>query len=377
MARIAVRGTLVQYPVAGMMQCVLAWLAGFRSLGHDVLFFERAPWPDACYDLRRRRMTDDPTSGIALATSALARHGLERAWCFSDYAGRWYGVARVDVERFLRAADVIVDLEYDLWLAEEIEGPLRVFVDGEPGWFQMKLASGIVPRADAYDTLYTTGLAVGTAASSAPTAGYTWRHVVSPVLTSDFPPVPVPANAPFTTVMNWAAHVPMEWQGRTYGQKDVEFERFSDLPGRTPLPLEAAISGKAPRERLAAAGWSLRDADHVTASFDSYRGYIRASRGEFSVAKNVFVAVRTGWFSERSGCYLATGRPVVVQDTGWPDHLPAGEGALAVTTPEEAAEALAAVDRDYALHAGRARELAREHLEAERVLRRFLGEVGL
>src|SRR5262249_27125170 len=143
--------------------------------------------------------------------------------------------------------------------------------------------------------------------------------------------------------------------GRSYGGKDVEFARFLDLPWHTPERLEAAISGDAPRERLVAAGWAGVDAHGISATLDDYRRYIQGSRGEWSVAKNAYVATRSGWFSTRSAVYLASGRPAVLQDTGFSAHVPTGPGLRAFSTPEEAVEALAAGRADYAAACGPAR----------------------
>jgi len=193
-----------------------------------------------------------------------------------------------------------------------------------------------------------------------------------------FATTPAPADGRFTTVMNWRVHETISFQGRQFGQKDVEFERFADLPARTAVPLEIAVAGKeVPMDELRAKGWRLRNAHGVTMSVDTYYAYIQASRGEFSVAKNVFVATRSGWFSERSAAYLASGRPVIVQDTGLADHLPCGEGLFAVESVDEAAAALEAVTADYPRHARAARAIAEEHLAASKVLGAFVEELGV
>ena len=171
---------------------------------------------------------------------------------------------------------------------------------------------------------------------------------------------------------------PRVWQGRTYGNKDVEFERFERLPRMTRVPLELAVSGRdVPWERLSRNGWRTLDANRISSSFESYAAYIRRARGEFTVAKHCFVATNCGWFGDRAAVFLASGRPVVMQDTGWSEHLPCGEGLFAVRSAEEAAAALEEVERDPARHARRAREIAEEHLDAERALRSLLGELGV
>jgi hypothetical protein len=150
------------------------------------------------------------------------------------------------------------------------------------------------------------------------------------------------------------------------------------LPERTSVPLELAVAGKCvPTQRLVEAGWHIRHAYEVTVSVDSYREYIRASKGEFSVCKHACVALNTGWFSERSGAYLASGRPVVMQETGFSQHLPCGQGLFAVRTVEEAAAAINEINSDYEPHAQWARDIAVEYLDARKVLGKLLDELGL
>jgi len=165
--------------------------------------------------------------------------------------------------------------------------------------------------------------------------------------------------------------------GRVYGDKDIEFERFMDLPARTPERLEVALAGAAPRERIAAAGWRLRDGHAVSSTMAAYRDYILGSRGELSIAKNAYVATRSGWFSTRSAAYLACGKPVVVQETGFSAHVPTGPGLHAFSTAEEAVAALAAIRADYAGASRHAREVAQSCFAAEQICARLLADAGL
>jgi hypothetical protein len=173
--------------------------------------------------------------------------------------------------------------------------------------------------------------------------------------------------------MSWSARPPIQYGGETYGQKDIEFRKVIDLPARVGPILEIALAGAAaPRQELAAAGWRVREALEVTLTVDHYRQYLSQSRGEFSVAVNLEVKTRSGWFSDRTAAYLAAGKPVVVQDTGFSDVLPVGEGLLAFGDVEQAATALETIQRDYARHCRAARRLAEEHFEARAVLARML-----
>ena len=184
----------------------------------------------------------------------------------------------------------------------------------------------------------------------------------------------------FSTVMQWRSNRHVTFDGVTYGQKDLEFPKFMTLPRLTSAPLEVAVSGKVPgeaRQMLLDSGWHVRNADDVARTLDSYRDYIRSSRGEFGVCKNVFVATNCGVFVERPGCYMASGRPAVVQDTGFSAHLPCGRGLFAVRTVEEAAAALDEIESDYQAHARAGRDIAVEFFSPASVLRKMLGEMGI
>jgi hypothetical protein len=204
-----------------------------------------------------------------------------------------------------------------------------------------------------------------------------------------------PFREVYSTVMNWTSYKPISHNGTAYGQKDVEFRKFLHLPDKAaPVRFEVALAntnhinwqtdaggypddvrelleqnpGLTPRDLLCKTGWGVVDPEIVCAGLDEYRNYIMSSKAEWSVAKNGYVKARTGWFSCRSCCYLAASRPVVVQDTGFTDAIPAGEGILVFSTPEEAVDCIRYVENDYARHARAAREIAAEYFDSRMVL---------
>lgn len=382
MARIVVGAYMVRYPLGGMLSLALQLVAGLRRLGHDVAVVEKAGWEGSCFDPKARTMSDDCAYGTKIVRSLLSRHGLGDRWCFVDAGGRCHGLSPSDLRATLDRCDAFLDAgTHGTWLDDLPAGRPRILLDGEPGWTQMRWmqrAEAGEPLPD-YDVHLTVGQNVGSVSSPIPTVGREWGHAFYPVLCDEFPPAPPQPGAAYTTVMNWQAHETLDFGGRSYGQKDVEFERFADLPAlAAPARLEIALAGSgAPRERLERAGWRLRDAHATTLSYDGYRRFVAGSRGEFSVAKNVFVATNSGWFGDRSAAYLASGRPVVIQDTGISAHLPCGEGLFAVCDAAAAAEALEQIESDYRRHAAAARAIALEYLSPERVLPAILGEVGL
>lgn len=380
MARIALASYTVRFPVGGYLSWTLQWLVGLQRLGHDVVFVEKAGWPDACFDSETRTWGDDCSSSVATVSAVLDRFGLGDRWCFVDWEGRYHGMSRKRVEKSLRAADLFLDTLGDGQWEEEVGPALTVYLDGEPGRCQMKMENRVAAGKSVteYQRYYTVGLNVGTPRSSAPTAGKEWRSFFDPVVLDLYSPEALQPDASFTTVMSWQAHPPIEYGGRVYRQKDVEFAKFMRLPELTDVPLEIAVAGgDVPLAELEGAGWRVRDAHTVTASFDSWRHYIAASRAEFTVCKNVFVDTWSGWFSDRSACYLASGRPVVMQDTGFSEHLPCGEGLFAVGTVEEAAAAIVEIQSDYSRQSRAARRVAEEYLATDVVLPRLLAELGV
>lgn len=379
-ARIVVATWMMRYPLGGNLSWALAYILGFHLLGHEVWLLEKAEGPDDCFDPARGVMTDDPSAGVAVVKELLDRHGLGERWCFIDWNGRSWGMERRKAEEIAATADVFIDIgAHGSWASESLGAQVRVLIDGEPGFTQLRLAAGLHPAGDhQYDAWVTVGANIGTDTALAPTAGREWIHMFHPVVVDLFDPVlPASPGAPFTTVMNWRSYPPLVIDGEEYGQKDRQFPEFATLPSMVPIGCEAAISGPAPREELVMQGWGVRSGHEMTRTFDSFRDYVRQSLGEFAVAKHGFVATRSGWFSDRSAAYLASGRPVVMQDTGFGRVLPTGEGLFAVADVDAAAAAIIEIVADPVRHARSAREIAGDLLDARILLPRMLEELGV
>jgi len=255
-----------------------------------------------------------------------------------------------------------------------------MFIDGDPMFCQIGLLDGSNPlyagRLRDHDSHFTFGLSVGQPDCPVPVDGITWRPTVQPIAIDQWPVTPVSADAPWTTVMNWASYKPKVWEGRTYGQKNLEFNRFRDLPSKTSIPLRLAmglgVDGQRPAQELRQLGWDLVEPQEVVPDHRAYRSFLTNSRGEWSVAKHGYVEGKTGWFSCRTACYLAAGRPAVVQETGWSRHLPSDRGVLPFTTLDEAAEGLGKATRNYSEHSKAAREIALEFFDAKKVCQELL-----
>jgi hypothetical protein len=380
MARIVLGSYMVRYPLGGNLSWALQYLVGMHRLGHDVYFLERGG-EDSCFDPQRGVMTGDCTFGVRAVADLLSRFEMGDRWCFVDEADSYHGVSRARMQDVLATADIFIDMGTHGDFHDQLTGRTRrILIDGLPAFTQVKMEMrDASDPADEYDAYYTNGMNMGTASCSSPTAGKNWRHILHPVATDMFEVTAPPRGAPYTTVMNWnTSERPLVHEGVTYGHKNLEFEKFLPLPGLTDARCEVAISGKCvPKVELASAGWRLRSAHEVTMTFDDFVSYIQQSRGEFSVCSSGYVITNSGWFSDRSSVYLASGRPVIQQETGFSQHLPCGEGLFAVRDADEAAAAIDAIESDYARHARRAREIAVEHLEATKVMGKFLSELGV
>ncbi len=383
MARIVVCGYMIRHPLAGNVLAYLHYLVGLHRLGHEVLYLEESGWPGSCYDPAARAYGDDPQPGLQIAQALLAEHGTRATVCFVNRDdGRTWGVTWEELKRVLAAADLLLNLGGVCWLPEFRLCRRRALVDMDPFFTQVGRFGG--PLLDEHHVRFSYGANIGRPDCAIPTGGRDWLPTAPPVVPELWrcqPPAEGEgaADRPFTTVANWSAYGGVTHAGAHYGQKDEEFLRLLDLPRRTPQRLELALTGAGPevRDQFAAAGWSIRDAAAVSADMRTYQEYIAGSRGELSAAKHAYVATRSGWFSDRSVCYLAAGRPVITQETGFSAILPTGRGLFAFQNMDDILDAIEAVESDYESHCRAAREIAEEFFAAEIVVGSVLERVGL
>ena len=378
--RIIITGLVGQYPFGGVIWDYLQYLLGFRSLGHQVLYLEDSgAWP---YDPVAGTITNDCSFALQSLHKIFTDFDLAKSWVYRNGAdGKFHGAGEKVAREWLRHGDLLVNVSSAGWLRDyDLRVGHRMFIDGDPMFCQIGLLDGSNPlyagRLRDHDSHFTFGLSVGQPDCPVPVDGITWRPTVQPVAIDQWPVTPVSADAPWTTVMNWASYKPKVWEGRTYGQKNLEFNRFRDLPSKTSIPLRLAmglgVDGLRPAEELRQLGWDLVEPQEVVPDHRAYRSFLTNSRGEWSIAKNGYVEGKTGWFSCRTACYLAAGRPAVVQETGWSRHLPSDRGVLPFTTVEEAAEGLAEVTRNYSEHSKAAREIALEFFDAKKVCKELM-----
>jgi hypothetical protein len=382
--RITIAGSIAQKPhQAGHSWQFLQYLLGFRRLGWDVLFVDRLE--DAlCRDGDGRPCAPQASVNLSYVDALMREFELGGAWSVVLDGGRHAGLPRARVLEHVRDSDLLINVMGFL-ADDELLGAARrrVFLDTDPGFGQMWRDLGLADIFAGHDAHVTIGERIGRADCAIPTCGLDWITTPQPVVLDGWPvaPPPAPGRDAFTTIGRWrGAYGPIDHGGRRYGLRVHEFRRFAGLPnacgGRFELALDIDPAETADLALLAGGGWSLVDPARAAATPRSYREYIAGSAAEFMVAKGMYVDTRSGWFSERSICYLASGRPVLAQDTGLADLYPLGEGLLAFATLDEAVAGVEAIRSDPALHARAARALAEQHFDSDRVLTRLLERLG-
>jgi len=388
--KIVVTGLIAAYPLGGVGWDYLAYVSGFRRLGHEVFYLEdTGQW---VYDPRAHSFTDDVGFNAAYLADTLARagDGMRDHWSLRAPDGTYHGAPLAQVARFCSAADLWLNVSGACWLRDAYRGARRTaYLDSDPCYSQAKLLAverGTATEEQAYsvglirahDCFFTFAENMTDASCAIPRCGLRWMPTRQPIVLDDWPFTFAPCACHYTTVMSWKTDVTLpNLAGVTYGGKDVELLKFIGLPPRTRVPLQIALSGAAPRDELRRRGWNVIDAYVHSHSMDAYREYLRGSRAEWSIAKNAYVASRSGWFSTRSAAYLALGKPVVVQDTGFRRYYPTGEGLFAFDTMDEAVAAIAQVESAYRRHCEAARAIAEREFAAEQVLQRLLDDAGV
>ena len=364
------------------------YVLGLVRLGHEVFYFEDSgEWP---YHLAGGPtpsdwIARDARQNISYLERLMCRFGLNERWAYRNAAeGEWYGMSERKRQNIINTADVIINVSGSLERPDAYhKRALLVYIDTDPVFTQIKIArheSDFIARVASHNIHFSFGEKLS---HRVPQTQFFWRSTRQPIVLDEWATHASPRPA-LTTVMSWTSYQPLVWEGQVYGQKDVEFEKYRSLPHRVPeAPLELAIGSIVHPEwegqksspllsSLEASGWGLANAFEVCADLDTYRNYIAHSKAEWSVAKNGYVVGQPAWFSERSACYLAAGRPIILQDTGFSSVIPAGRGVLSFSTLDQAASAIREVLADYLRHSRAASEIAASFFASGPVLNDLL-----
>jgi hypothetical protein len=386
---IIVAGLIGQYPIGGVTWDYVQYVLGLRELGHNVTYLEDSEqWP---YNPSEGGCGREAVSNAEYLGRVMERFDLADRWAYRFPGGslptgetfqeRWFGLSEARRRAVIEEADLMINVSSGIGDPTRYRRiPRLVYVDTDPVFTQIRAVQDDRFRAhlDAHDLHFTYGEC---ASAAVPTTGHAWRPMRKPIAIGQWHPLAGHREA-FTTVMNWTSYGDVTWNGQSYGQKDQEFLRFIDLPAAVaPTVLELAIgcgiTRRAPQVELIRRGWRLVDPMQCCADVDDYRHYIESSKGEWTVAKNAYVVGQSGWFSGRTACYLAAGRPVVVQDTGFAPVLPVGEGIVVFQSFDDAIDGLREIEGDWKRHARAARAIAGEYFDARKVVGRLLERAAI
>ena len=386
--RIVVMGFMAGCPIAGVIWQHIHYIVGLQRLGHEVFYIEdsaRLPYDPVAYEV-----TNDYRYAVGMLGKLAAQFGFEERWAFcARYLPEedCIGLSKTRVRELYREADAILnvcgtqELNDDLLRSERI-----LYIESDPGVEQIRVDKrepGPIEYLSRHRTLFTFGENIGGSQFPIPLNGFQWLPTRQPVVTDFWKTDALPpAAAVFTSIANWdtSGRKDIEWRGEKYlWSKSLEFIRFIDAPlvSREPFELATGFDDPAIPERFAARGWRFTSPAELSMHPAVYLAYIQHSKGEFTVAKDQYVRLRTGWFSDRSACYLAAGRPVITQQTGFAQHYGRNAGLFGFETLEEIAEAVREINADPARHSRGAYELAVEHFEATTVCASILQRAGV
>lgn len=368
-----------RYPMAGVGWQALQYLLGLHRLGYEVFYAEDSGAPP--YSPALLTVTDDCTPNVEFVRRAMERIGLADRWVYWDLESKTYhGLGREALFELYRTSASIWNLCGATRLRDEHhQGARLVYVETDPVVEQLRIAKGDADArsiAEEHDVLFTYGENLGAADCPVPLSGLAWHPTRPPVVCDLWEGSTVFEPLHFSTIATWENKgKDVEFGGEIYRwSKHLNFLHYLPVPKRSGAEFEVAIQPPGEREAtlLRENGWRTVEPLAVSSDLGAYVRFVRDSRGEFTVAKDVYVRPRSGWFSDRSVCYLAAGRPVITQATGFEKLIPTGRGLLAFTDLDEACAAVAAVERDYPAHCAAARRVATEHFAAENVLARML-----
>ena len=383
--KVIVFGILFWYPLAGVTYQFLHYLLGLRRLGYDVYYIEDSGrW---VYDPRINDMSPDVTGNLAMVLPWLEANGLGDRWAFrGNYPdGKCYGMNESAILQLYKDADAFLNVTGAQELRpEHLACKRRIYVESDPFASQVKVANGdqgMIDMLAAHDTHFTFGENLGAPDCDVPIERFRWLPTRQPVAMELWDQAK-PAGGPvYTTITTWHNKGKnLEWRGDTwYWTKDREFERFLDLPRLRPNgAFELATTvGQEVQTLLQRNGWRQTGSVEISGDAGLYREYIQKSRGEFTVARDQYVRPNTGWFSDRSACYLAAGRPVITQETGFSKFIPSGKGLFGFKTLDDILRAVDCIEADYEGNCRAAVEIAREYFAAEKVVGSLMQRAGL
>jgi hypothetical protein len=362
----------------------LSWVTGLRRLGLEVYFVEQIA-PEGCLDAAGNATPFDESINLAWFRSVTQWFGVDdRSVLVYGHDERCAGLSWPRLLEVAESAELLVNLSGHLTRAPLMERiRCKAYIDVDPGFTQFWHADLDTPfEVAGHDYYFTIGENIGRPECSIPTGGIEWRPIRQPVVLDDWPVTAAREPARFTTIASWRGPFgPVDFEGRTFGLKVHEFRKFIELPRRSRQGFEIALnihsSDQKDLDTLHENGWRIVDPVEEADTPEKFRQYVQGSAAEFSVAQGIYVDTHSGWFSDRTVRYLASGKPALVQDTGFGRNLPVGEGLLAFRTMAEAMSGADDIVRNYDRHCRAARQIAEDYFDSDKVLRRLLDELGM
>lgn len=392
--KIIVGGYIGLYPTGGAAWDYIQYPLGLKMLGHDVYYIEDTMQ----YPIfqKNRKDWDDATDCVNYLREIMENFGFKDKWAYRDIAsGESYGMTEEKIVALCSVADVFINISCSTFLRDEyLQIPKRVLIDSDPMFTQLQYAIELDGDQSAknwatkkllenHNYLFTFGENIGSANCRIPVFNFKWHATRQPVCLDMWQNGTSLINGPFTSIMNWSGRKKMFYKNEEWGQKDTEFEKFKAIPTRMPaVDFQVVINKPLNKESLFNAdeleslGWTILDPGATVSGTTAYKKFIFQSAAEFSVAKETYVKSNSGWFSCRSACYLAAGRPVITQETQWTRFIPSGNGVLAFTDVESAVDAINKVSSNMAYHAKQAREIAGEYFDSNKVLTKMLEQLN-
>jgi len=380
-----VSGALANKPLnGGNAWTRLGWVIGLRKVGYEVYFVEQIG-RENCIDGDGAKASFGNSVNLEYFRTVMERFGLaDRCALVCEGGEEVFGMPLSELDAQAAECSFLLNISGHLSYQGFLDRvACKVYLDDDPGFTQLWHATGSTSNVlGGHNAYFTIGNNIGSAPCTIPTGGIRWTHTRPPVVLDQWPCVPSRRFDRFTTVCTWrGAYGPIEYGGKKLGQKAHEFRKFLPLPRRTARQFEIALDihpgDHKDLEALRSHGWTVTDPRNVARSPQAYRSYLQGSGAEFSPAQGVYVQTQSGWFSDRTARYLASGRPVLVQDTGFSRYLPVGEGLLAFSDFDEAVERVERITKDYTLHCAAARKLAEEYFDSDKVVGALLREIGL
>lgn len=378
---ILVIGHIIKIPLGGMVWHYLQYVIGLKRMGHEILFLEDCGDFPACYNPDNFTVSENPAYGLRFIQQIFDAYDLKGQWAYYDgHSGNWYGNSRQKVLSFCAKADLVLNVSGGTPLREWwIKIPSRVFVDTDPGFTQVKHLTdpSAYEIALQHTCYFSFAENINKAICTIPSDGFLWQPTRQPCVLDAWvigPPLP---SAKWTTIMQWDSYKVREYKGKMFGMKSLSFQEYESLPQLIQgEKFEIALgSATAPVDRLKGNGWGIINPLTPTKTPWSYQKYIQGSKGEWSIAKHGYVVSNSGWFSERSLCYMASAKPVLLQDTGFSEVIETGKGLLTFKSLDEVVTSLESLNMDYRSHCKWARCLVEENFEACKVLTALLREV--